>query len=93
MNQQTTIVNKYREPFDIYIGRPSLFGNPYRIGPDGSREDVIQKYREYFYHRLETDPVFKRDVLNLRGKRLGCYCKPQACHGDVIAEYLNNLPY
>jgi hypothetical protein len=34
MNQQTTIVNKYREPFDIYIGRPSLFGNPYRIGPD-----------------------------------------------------------
>lgn len=88
---QTTIVNKYREPFDVFIGRPTIYGNPYRIGPDGDRAEVIRKYKDYFYHRLETDPAFKRAVLKLKGRTLGCYCKPQPCHGDVIVQYLNNL--
>ena len=92
MTLTTTVVNKYREPFDVYCGRPSVFGNPFAIGRDGSREQVIEKYRHYFYFKLNSVPGFKAQVLRLQGKRLGCYCKPQACHCDVIAEYLNNLP-
>jgi len=73
----------------IYIGRGSKFGNPYRIGKDGTREEVIEKFRVYFYKRLNADPVFLQDVADLQGCHLLCYCKPEACHGDVIAEYLN----
>lgn len=85
----TTVVNRTKEDYDVYIGRGSDFGNPYRIGPDGTREEVIVKYRDYFYQRIVYDEMFKKAVLNLRGKRLGCFCKPKDCHGDIIVEYLN----
>ena len=72
-----------------YVGRPTIYGNPFKIGPDGTREEVIAKYRKYFYDRLETDPKFKEAVEKLRGaKSLTCWCAPLACHADVIAEYL-----
>lgn len=87
----TTIHNKYKEHYDVYIGRPTIYGNPYEIGKDGNREDVVNKYRKYFTERIQTDMSFRRQVLTLRGKRLGCFCKPKECHGDVICEYLNNL--
>jgi len=83
----TTVVNKRKEYFDVYIGRGSLFGNGYIIGPDGTREEVIQKYREWFFRRLRSER-FRKAVEKLRGKKLGCFCKPLACHGDVIVEYL-----
>lgn len=81
------VVNKNYEEFDVYIGRGSMFGNPFYIGRDGDRALVIDKYKAWFTKRLE-DPKFKKAVLALKGKRLGCYCKPKACHGDIIAEYL-----
>ena len=74
----------------ILIDRTTVFGNPFLIGRDGDREQVLAKYKEYFYRRL-TDPVFRSKVLELKGKVLGCWCKPLACHGDIIAEYLNTL--
>ena len=70
-----------------YIGRGSIFGNPFRIGIDGDRTQVIEKYRALFYDRLK-DVEFLRQVLDLKGKVLGCYCKPLPCHGDVIVEFL-----
>ena len=70
------------------IDRLTEFGNPYRIGPDGTREEVIEKYRSYFEEKLK-DPKFKKAVLSLKGKVLSCWCKPLPCHGDVIEEYLN----
>ena len=73
-----------------YIGRPSVYGNPFMIGRDGSREEVIAKYRTYFYGRVASDSWFKNEVDKLRGKNLGCYCAPCACHGDIIKEYLEN---
>lgn len=73
------------------IGRTTPFGNPFVIGQDGTREQVIEKYRKYFYYRIASDPVFKERVHRLRGKLLGCWCKPKPCHGDVIAGYLNSL--
>lgn len=87
----TTVHNKYKEKYDVYIGRPTIFGNPYEIGKDGNREDVVNKYRKYFTERIQTDMSFRRQVLTLRGKRLGCFCKPKECHGDVICEYLNRI--
>lgn len=82
----TTVVNLRVEPYDVFIGRPSLFGNPAR--PGGRRGSAIEKYRTYFYERLSLDEAFKSEVWKLKGKRLGCFCKPLPCHGDIIAEYL-----
>ena len=91
----TKVVNKRTtEDYDVYIGRGSLWGNPFAIGhgegPD--RAEVIERYRTHFRERIATDESFKRGVLALRGLRLACFYKPQACHGDVIAEYLDSLP-
>ncbi|MGQ0592725.1 MAG: DUF4326 domain-containing protein [Gammaproteobacteria bacterium] len=74
---------------DVYIGRGSPWGNPYGIGFDGDRGEVIRKFK-YDFERgfLKFN---KEDVLKLKGKTLGCHCKPAACHGDVIAEYLNSV--
>lgn len=85
----TKVVNKKNQRFDVYIGRGSTFGNPYVIGKDGTREEVIEKYRKWFYKKLNNDR-FRKEVELLRGKKLGCFCKPLACHGDVIVEYLEN---
>lgn len=87
----TVVVNKRTATYDVYIGRPSIFGNPFKIGVDGSREEVIEKFKAYFYKRTKMDEEFRANILRLRGKVLGCYCKPLSCHGDVIAEYLNSL--
>ena len=55
------------------------------------REDAIQKFQKYFSERIEKHSEFRRRVLELKGKKLGCFCKPKACHGDVIAEWLNKM--
>lgn len=92
----TIVVHLKHSTYDVYIGRAGhgqdgYFGNPFRVPPSGRRGTTIAKYRDYFYERLATDPEFKRRVHLLKGKVLGCFCKPHACHGDIIAEYLNNL--
>ncbi len=79
-----TVVNKSRGSYDVYIGRGSEWGNPYRVGVDGTRENVIAKYREY----LLGNKKLLAALPELDGKRLGCHCKPLACHGDVLAELL-----
>jgi hypothetical protein len=83
----TTVVNIKRNKCDVYIGRGSPFGNPFRIGDDGDREQVLAKYRTYFKRRL-TDPKFRDNIFSLKDKVLGCWCKPLLCHGDVIVEFL-----
>lgn len=87
----TTVVNKYKDTYDVYIGRGSIFGNPFVIGKDGTREEVIEKYRVYFEEKMLNDPVFRAAVFSCRGLRLGCFCKPKACHGDIIKGFLDNV--
>lgn len=89
----TRAVNMRRESYDVYIGRAGkgqdgYFGNPFKLG-DGTREEVLKKFRAYFLGRIDQDREFRRRVLDLHGKRLGCFCKPAACHGDVIAEWVD----
>lgn len=84
----TTVVNLTKEKHDIYIGRPSKWGNPFVIGRDGTRKQVIQKYKNH----LLKSPYLLVSLGELKNKKLGCYCKPAACHGDVLAELTNQLP-
>jgi hypothetical protein len=74
-----------KERFDIYVGRPSKWGNKFIIGPDGTRTEVIRKYKEW----LMTQPQLLADLGELKGKVLGCWCAPLDCHGDVLAELAN----
>jgi hypothetical protein len=69
----------------VYIGRPSKWGNPFVIGKQGTRAEVIAKYREW----IMTQPRLLADLHELRGKDLICWCAPFACHGDVLRELAN----
>lgn len=80
----TRVVNLRSEEYDVYIGRGSKWGNPFKIGRDGTREEVIRKYEKY----LLDNPKLMEDLSELKGKRLACYCKPLACHGDVLIKYI-----
>lgn len=91
--QITSVVNKDSgQSFDIYIGRGSPLGNPFPIehGTDKDRAYVIEKYREYFYEKIVSNPEMTKYLDSLHGLKLGCHCKPAPCHGDIIAEYLNS---
>jgi len=78
----TRVVHKAKEKFDVYIGRPSKWGNPFEIGVDGTRAEVIKKYREW----IKNNPVLMSQIHELDGKVLGCWCHPLPCHGDVLVE-------
>ncbi len=72
-----------------YIGRGSYWGNPYSMFAEGdSRDEVIRKYK-YDFDEEKFAKKEKKEVFKLAGKRLGCFCKPDACHGDVLADFLN----
>lgn len=80
------VVHCKRARFDVYIGRPSKWGNPFKIGQDGTREQVTAKYKSWL---LSNDNMLNDVKTELKGKILGCWCKPHACHGDVLAEMAN----
>lgn len=70
----------------VYIGRGSPWGNPFVIGKDGSRLEVIEKYKAYVENNHE---LINKIKIELKGKDLVCYCKPQACHGDYLINIAN----
>lgn len=80
----TKVVHK-KHHHDVYIGRPSKWGNPFEIGKDGTRQQVIKKYEEWI--RQQPDLLNQLDELN--GKILGCWCKPLPCHGDVLVKLIH----
>lgn len=82
---KTTVVHCKKAKYDVYIGRPSKWGNPFEIGKDGTRAEVIRKYRKW----LRKQPGLMKAIRQLKGKVLGCWCHPKPCHGDVLAELAN----
>lgn len=70
----------------VYVGRPTKFGNPFVIGRDGNREQVIAKYREYLMSQPELIAAAKAE---LAGRDLVCWCSPLPCHADVLLEIAN----
>lgn len=81
------VVHCKREAFDVYIGRPSKWGNPFRLGPGESREAAVAKYRAWLMTQPALVAAARRE---LRGKVLGCWCAPKLCHGDVLMEVANS---
>ena len=81
------IVHCKKEAFDIYIGRPSKWGNPFIIDKDGTREEVIKKYKEY----ILTQQTLLQSLNELKDKTLGCWCTPLPCHGDVLIELIKEF--
>ena len=73
-------------PGYVYIGRGSEWGNPFKVIPHGkhTREEAIAMYEAY----IQTQPRLLALLPTLKGKTLGCYCKPEACHGDSLVKLL-----
>jgi hypothetical protein len=69
----------------IYIGRGSPWGNPYKIGAHGSRDQVIELYEKYAREKLLINPTWLDPLI---GHDLICFCAPRACHGDVLIKLL-----
>ncbi|WP_415397019.1 DUF4326 domain-containing protein [Sulfurimonas sp. CS5] len=73
-----------------YIGRGSYWGNPHSMFENGdTREEVIRKFKYDFDKDMFINKK-KDEVRKLVGKRLGCFCKPSSCHGDILADFLNS---
>ena len=98
LNKKCTVVHCKKSKYDVYIGRPSKWGNPFTHIKDGKtlakyvvahREDAIKSYKEWLTQG--EGKYLLNDLHELKGKVLGCWCSPQSCHGDVLAELVNNL--
>jgi hypothetical protein len=90
---------------NVYIGRKGVviidkqrfpqtssnFANPYKIGKDGTREEVLTKYKEYIIDKLENDNALLNELLLLKGKTLGCWCCPELCHGNILLDLIDKL--
>ena len=70
----------------VYIGRPSVYGNPFEIVRDGTREEVVRKYEVWLRSNPERMALFRK---HLAGKDLVCFCAPLKCHGDVLLKIAN----
>jgi len=98
--QQQKTMNKVvhckKEPFDIYIGRPSKWGNPFShksgtkaIYKTETRAEAIEKYKQWILHG--SGKHLLKDLPELKNKALGCWCKPLPCHGDILAQLIIDL--
>ena len=89
----TTVAHLHKSS-GVYIGREysmmprSPYHNPFHIGRDGTREEVLVKFAVYWYDEAQRD-LRSRARKELPYRILVCWCKPQACHGDIIAGYVN----
>jgi hypothetical protein len=96
-----------QDPNNVYIGRrgvvlinkrrfppqDSIFANPFKVEGDDdlSRYRCVMAYSEYITKRLNTEPALVEELKKLRGKTLGCWCKPKMCHGDVLISLIAQL--
>jgi hypothetical protein len=88
-----SVVHCKKAPYDVYIGRPSKWGNPFTHLRDGktlakfvvgSRDEAVEAYREWITNG--DGKHLMKDLPELKNKVLGCWCHPQSCHGDVLSE-------
>ena len=99
MKNKTTVVNVRRDEYDVYIGRAnksigepeSIFHNPFPISKVHTREEVIRMYEWHILKLMDESKEFAEELLKLKYKRLGCWCAPKPCHGDVLVKILEEL--
>jgi hypothetical protein len=89
------------DPDNVYIGRKgivfidgvrfpkedSIWANPFKKKGDEA-DVVVDKYREYLVKKLQENPALVEQLLGLEGKTLGCWCKPDRCHGDTLVDLI-----
>ena len=104
MNTTVVNLNDYVAPqfgggLLVRIDRMTKWGNPFRIGQDGDRDAVIEKYRRWLWGKIKREELDLYELANLQGCDLGCHCRPLPCHGDVLARaaewaarYLDEMP-
>jgi len=78
-------VGRRPAPDRVYVGRPTKWGNPFVIGRDGTRDEVIAKYRAW----IAQQPALLAALGELRSKHLVCWCAPERCHAEVLLELAN----
>lgn len=84
------ILNKHKDKVtegSVYIGRPGKWGNPFTIGKDGTREEVVAKYRKWLSGNIE---LMRAAESELKGRDLVCFCAPLPCHGDILLQVANS---
>lgn len=90
---ETKVVNLYHDKYDVYIGRKSKWGNPFtHLNKDktlaefqvDTREEAINSYEEW----IRNNPELMNSLHELKGKTLGCFCKPKSCHGDILVKLI-----
>lgn len=101
MSRVVKIQRNGGEHWDVYVGREfrkwgynfdaSPWGNPFFLHGEDTRDDILQKYETYIRERLLKEPALFEQFLDLRGKTLGCWCKPKPCHGDVLVKIMREL--
>lgn len=86
------VVHCKKEKFDVYVGRPSIWGNPYshlngteEAFKTKNREESIELYEKWV---LSQDHLIKL-LPTLKDKVLGCWCSPKPCHADVLVKLAN----
>lgn len=82
------VVHKKRDHYDVYVGRPTKWGNPFHMENESERDDVCERYMLYLTHSHEL----LKDLPSLRGKRLACWCAPKRCHAETLAALANRKP-
>ena len=93
MTRRKLVVHCKKETYDVYIGRPSIWGNPFSHLPGkgdilvDSREDAIDLYEMW----IRGSPELRSQLSTLDGKVLGCWCAPLCCHGDVLLKLIEEL--
>lgn len=71
-----------------YPKQASVWANPYKVPAGETNNNTVTKYEEHIRAKLEADPDLMEELMSLRGKTLGCWCKPKACHGDVLVRII-----
>ena len=91
----TRVVHCKMESYNLYIGSPSKWGNPFSVSSNtraqykvNSKEEAIEKYREWI--TIGGGKHLLNDLHELKGKTLGCWCKPSNCHGDILCDLINH---
>lgn len=89
MERPTVINMRHRGDFDydVRVDRATKWGNPFKMGMDGTREEVIEKYAKW----IVKQPELMAALPELAGKRIACWCTPLPCHADVLADLVEGL--
>lgn len=90
---------------NVYIGRKhivfidgkrfpdeqSIWANPFKIKKDGNRKNIMVQYERYIREKIDKGEITKHQLMELKNKTLGCWCKPEECHGDILKKIVNEF--